>query len=63
MTWNDFAARLKSPVFCWQVVTWIVTGVMAAVSLPAWVYVAWGIVAGVYNLFAGLNNPTNKTGF
>lgn len=64
MNWNDIKERLKSPVVIGQIIS-IIVGIIVyfapQLSEPVKV-VSEGIIA-IFNIFSGLNNPTNKTGF
>lgn len=64
MNWNDIKERLKSPVVIGQIIS-IIVGIIIyfapQITEPVKV-VSEGILA-IINIFAGLNNPTNKKGF
>lgn len=64
MNWETIKERLKSPVVIGQIIS-IIVGIIIyfapQVTEPVKV-VSEGILA-VINIFAGLNNPTNKNGF
>lgn len=61
---KDFKERLKSPVVWTQIIT-IIVGVIiyfAPQSTEAVKIVSTALVS-IINIFAGLNNPTNKDSF
>ena len=64
MSWNEIKKRLKSPVVIIQLIS-IIVGVIVyfapQIEAPLKVIVA-GIVA-IINLFAGVNNPSDKENF
>jgi hypothetical protein len=65
MNWNDIKERLKSPV----VVVQLIVDVIAPAVILFWpeittqAQIIVGVVAGAYNVFAGLNNPTDRQNF
>lgn len=63
-TWNDIKERFKSPVVVIQVIT--IVGGAVALAWPGladgWKILA-GVIASVWNVLAGLNNPTDKVNF
>lgn len=64
MNWKDIVERLKSPVVIGQIIS-IIVGIIiyfAPQFSDAVKVVSEGILA-IINIFAGLNNPTNKDGF
>ena len=64
MNWDTIKERLKSPVVLVQIFT-ILAGavVLAWPELEASVKIVVGTVVAIYNVFAGINNPTDKENF
>lgn len=64
MTWNEIKERLKSPVVIIQIIS-IVVGVLVYFKpdLSEQIKVVSGAIIGIINIFAGLNNPTDKNNF
>lgn len=64
MNWNEIKERLKSPVVIGQIIS-IIVGIIIyfAPQFSEQVKVVSEGILAIINIFAGLNNPTNKTGF
>lgn len=64
MNWNEIKERLKSPVVIGQIIS-IIVGIIIyfAPQFSDGIKVVSEGVLAIINLFAGLNNPTNKNGF
>lgn len=64
MNWNEIKERLKSPVVIAQLISIIATFVVTI--LPEKVEIINNIVytlTAIINVFAGLNNPSDKNNF
>lgn len=64
MTWNEIKERLKSPVVILQIISIIATFVVTII--PEKVEMVNNIVytlTAIINVFAGLNNPSDKENF
>ena len=62
--WNNILKRLKSPVVIVQLITILATAVVVIVpEIEPQVKAVVAAVTAVYNIFAGLNNPTDKDNF
>lgn len=64
MNWNEIKERLKSPVVIGQIIS-IIVGIIIyfAPQITEQVKVVSEGVLAIINIFAGLNDPTNKNGF
>ena len=64
MTWNEIKERLKSPVVITQIIS-IVVGILIYFEpdLSEPIKVVSGGIIGIINIFAGLNNPSDKDNF
>ena len=64
MSWNEIKERLKSPVVILQLISIIATFVVTII--PEKVELINNIVytlTAIINVFAGLNNPSDKSNF
>lgn len=61
---KDFIERLKSPVIWGQAIS-IIAGavVLFAPEIENEIKIIVGAIIALINLFAGLNNPTDRTNF
>jgi len=62
--WKNIWQRIQSPVVIGQIVTIVVGGlVLLAPQVEPTAKIITGVIMALLNLFAGLNNPTDKKDF
>lgn len=64
MSWKEIKERLKSPVVIIQIIS-VITGlaIYFAPQVSEQIKVVSGGIVAMVNIFAGLNNPTDKDNF
>ena len=62
--WQNIWSRVKSPVVIAQIITIIMGAVvLLAPEIAPTVKIIAGAIIAILNIFAGLNNPTDKENF